>query len=86
MLRLLGKGEEDRNEFIRKMADFGVPLNVHYKPLPMMTAYKRLGFRIENFPNSFDVYKNEVTLPLHTLLSKKDINYISKTFKRILEN
>ena len=86
LLRLLGKGEEDRNEFIRKMADFGVPLNVHYKPLPMMTAYKRLGFRIENFPNSFDVYKNEVTLPLHTLLSKKDINYISKTFKRILEN
>ena len=85
MIRLLDKGEKYRNEFINKMADFGVPVNVHYKPLPMMTAYKNLGFRIEDFPNSYNIYKNEITLPLHTLLRKKDIMYIIKSFKKVLE-
>ena len=72
--------------FQQKLVSFGgVAVNVHYKPLPMMTAYKNLGFRIEDFPNSYNIYKNEITLPLHTLLRKKDIMYIIKSFKKVLE-
>lgn len=85
LLRIAGYDEERRNEFIVKLADKGISSNVHYKPLPLLTAYKKLGFRMEDFPNAFNQYKNEVTLPLHTLLSPQDIDYISyhviNTFK-----
>ncbi|MBR0423674.1 MAG: DegT/DnrJ/EryC1/StrS aminotransferase family protein [Clostridia bacterium] len=79
--RLLGKSLEERNEFIEKMAKVGVPTNVHYQSLPLLTAYKNLGFDIKDYPNAFDMYKNEVTLPLHTLLSDEDVEYIISKVK-----
>lgn len=84
MVRLLGKDESFRNKFIAKMAENGVSTNVHYKPLPMFTAYKNLGFDISDFPNAFNNYQNEVTLPLHTLLSDDEVRYIIDTFKNCL--
>ncbi|MEB2589414.1 DegT/DnrJ/EryC1/StrS aminotransferase family protein, partial [Bacillus cereus] len=78
-------GEAERNEIIVKMANMGIATNVHYKPLPMLTAYKKLGFDIENYPNAFKVYKNEITLPLHTLLSDTDVEYICNSLKEILD-
>lgn len=83
--RLLGKDEEFRNKFIQKMSESGIATNVHYKPLPMLTAYKNIGFDIKNFPNAFDMYKNEVTLPLHTLLTNDEVEYIIKTYKENLK-
>ena len=83
--RLLGKDEEFRNKFIQKMSEFGIATNVHYKPLPMLTACKNIGFDIKNFPNAFDMYKNEVTLPLHTLLTNDEVEYIIKTYKENLK-
>lgn len=79
--RLLGKSLEGRNEFIEKMAKVGVPTNVHYQPLPLLTAYKNLGFDMKDYPNAYDMYKNEVTLPLHTLLSDEDVEYIISKVK-----
>lgn len=76
LTRIPGIGEEERNSIIKAMADAGVATNVHYKPLPMFTAYKNIGFDIKDYPNSFNVYKNEITLPLYTLLSDNDIEYI----------
>ena len=64
----------------------GIASNVHYKPLPMFTAYKNLGFDIKNYPNAFNMYKNEITLPLHTRLTNEEIKYITDTFKEILNN
>ena len=81
IVRLLGKDESYRNNFIKVLANEGIPTNVHYKPLPMFTAYKNLGFNIKDFPNAFNMYKNEITLPLHTLLSDEDVKYIINTFK-----
>lgn len=82
MVRLCGKGAEERNEFIVRMAERGIACNVHYKPLPMMTAYKALGFDIKDFPNAYHLYENEVTLPLHTRLSDEDIDYVIDNFKQ----
>lgn len=86
IIRLKNKDEEYRNRIIRKMADKGIATNVHYKPLPMHTAYKRLGFNINNYPNSFNMYKNEITLPLHTLLSDEQVNYISNNLINLTKN
>ena len=83
LVRILGKDEEYRNNLIKKLADVGIPTNVHYKPLPMMTAYKNMGFDIRDFPNSYDMYKNEITLPLHTLLTNEQVEYIISKFKII---
>lgn len=83
LVRLLGKDEAYRNKFIIKMAERGIATNVHYKPLPMHTAYKNLGFDIKDYPNSYERYKNEITLPLHTLLSDDDVNYIIQNFKEV---
>lgn len=85
MVRLLNKDEKYRNAFIEKMAEKGIPTNVHYKPLPLLTAYKKLGFNIEDYPNAYDMYKNEVTLPLHTLLTDEQIDYIIESFREIYE-
>lgn len=68
--------EEERNEVITKMAEVGIAANVHYKPLPMHTAYKNLGFKIDDYPNAFVMYKNEVTLPLYSKLQRNEISYI----------
>lgn len=82
-VRLNGKDRQFCNDFIAAMAEKGISLNVHYKPLPLLTAYKMLGFKKEDYPNAMDVYKNEVTLPLHTKLTDEQINYIIKSFKEI---
>lgn len=79
--RLLGKDEKFRNKFIEKMAQAGIATNVHYKPLAMLTAYKNMGFDIKDFPNAYNMYKNEVTLPLHTLLTDDEVEYVAKTYK-----
>ena len=75
---------EQRNEIIVKMAERGIACNVHYKPLPMLTAYKNLGFDIKDYPNGYDLFVNEVTLPLHTRLSDEDVEYIINNFKEVV--
>lgn len=84
LLRILGITEKQRNEIITKMADAGVVCNVHYKPLPMFTAYKNMGFKIEDFPNSYKQYENELSLPLHTLLKDEDVEYVIENLLRII--
>lgn len=84
LVRLLGKDTDFRNKVIEEMADRGIACNVHYKPLPMMTAYKHLGFDIVKYPNAYNLYKNEVTLPLHTRLSCEDVDYVIKNFMEII--
>lgn len=83
--RLLDKSLEERNEIIVKMAERGIACNVHYKPLPMMTAYKALGFDIKDFPNAYDMYHNEVTLPLHTRLNDEDVEYVIENYVEIVK-
>ena len=85
LVRLLGKDSEYRNEVIRKMAERGIACNVHYKPLPMMTAYKNLGFDIKDYPNAYRQFENEVTLPLHTRLSDEDVEYVIGNFVEVLK-
>ena len=80
LVRLLGKDSAYRNEVIRKMAERGIACNVHYKPLPMMTAYKNLGFDIKDYPNAYHQFENEVTLPLHTRLTDEDVAYVIGNF------
>ena len=84
LTRLLGLSDEERREIIVKMAERGIACNVHYKPLPMMTAYKALGFDIKDFPNAFAQYENEVTLPLHTRLSDEDVEYVIDNYVDIV--
>lgn len=84
LVRLLGKDAKYRNEVIRKMAEHGIACNVHYKPLPMMTAYKNLGFDIKDYPNAYRQFENEVTLPLHTRLSDEDVAYVIGNFVDII--
>jgi dTDP-4-amino-4,6-dideoxygalactose transaminase len=82
--RIPGIGEKERNDIITKMAEAGVSCNVHYKPLPMLTAYKNLGFDIKDYPNSYKQYENEITLPLHTLLSDNDLDYVCQSLTSII--
>lgn len=84
LARIPGIGEVERNKVIVKMAEVGIACNVHYKPLPMFTAYKNLGFDIKNYPNAFNLYKNEITLPLHTLLSDEDVEYVIGNLKKVI--
>lgn len=86
LVRLLGKTREETNKVIEQMAERGIATNVHYKPLPMMTAYKALGFDIKNYPNAYHLFENEITLPLHTCLSDEDVEYITSNFVDILKN
>ena len=83
--RIPGITSEQRNEIIHKMADCGIACNVHYKPLPMHTAYKALGFDIADFPNAYACFENEITLPLHTCLSDEDVEYVKENYVRILK-
>ena len=76
---------EQRQEIIVKMAEAGIACNVHYKPLPMMTAYINLGFDIKDYPNSYEQFKNEITLPLHTCLTDEDIEYVIENYTRIVK-
>ena len=86
LVRLLGKTREETNKVIEQMAERGIATNVHYKPLPMMTAYKALGFDSKNYPNAFHLFENEVTLPLHTCLSDEDVEYVISNFVDIIKN
>lgn len=85
MIRIPGADENMRNIIITCMAEKGVATNVHYKPLPMMTAYKEFGWNIKDFSNSYDYYKNLITLPLHTLLSNDDVEYVCKVLRESLQ-
>ena len=82
LTRIPGISEKKRNNLICAMAEMGIACNVHYKPLPMMTAYKSLGWNIQNFPNAYALYANEITLPLHTKLSDDDVEYVVECFKK----
>jgi dTDP-4-amino-4,6-dideoxygalactose transaminase len=84
LVRLLGKDEACRNSVIEQMAERGIACNVHYKPLPMMTAYKALGFDIANFPSAYNQFANEITLPLHTRLSDEDVEYVISNFVDVI--
>ena len=84
LARLPGKTHETRSAVITRMAERGVACNVHYKPLPLLTAYKNLGFRMEDYPNAYAQFENEITLPLHTLLSDADIDYVCACLKECL--
>ena len=86
LVRLIGKDVTERNAIIERMAEQGIACNVHYKPLPMMTAYRNLGFDIKDYPNAYNQYRNEITLPLHTLLSDEDVRYVIDNFKEIVSH
>lgn len=83
--RVPGITLEQRHEIIVKMAEAGVACNVHYKPLPMMTAYKNMGFDIKDYPNAYKRFENEITLPLHTKLTDEEVDYVIKQFSRIVK-
>ena len=84
LVRMNGKTREESNEVITRMAEAGIAANVHYKPLPMMTAYKNMGFDITDFPNAFRQFENEITLPLHTCLTDEQVKYVINTFCDIM--
>lgn len=85
LTRIPGIDDQTRRKIIIEMAEQGVSTNVHYKPLPMMTAYKAMGWDIKDFPNAYAYYENLITLPLHTKLSDEDVEYIIKNFKNIVK-
>lgn len=85
LTRIPGINLEQRNEIIVKMAERGVACNVHYKPLPLHTAYKNLGFDISNYPNAYAYYANEITLPLHTCLTNEDIEYVAEQYVEVVK-
>ena len=84
LVKLMWQEEDYRNEVIRRLAEAGVAANVHYKPLPMLTAYRNMGYRIEDFPHAFDMYKNEITLPLYSKLTDAEAQYVMECFKRAI--
>ena len=83
--RIAGAGLKERQEIIIKMAEAGIATNVHYKPLPMMTAYKNLGFDIKDYPNAYKRFENEITLPLHTCLTDEEVEYIIENYCKIVK-
>ena len=85
LTRIPGARDEQRREIITKLAERGVNTNVHYKPLPMMTAYKNMGWDIKNFPNAYAYYENLITLPLHTKLSDEDVEYVIEQYSKIVK-
>ena len=86
LTRILGISDEQRREIIIKLAELGISTNVHYKPLPMMTAYKEMGWDIKDFPNAYDYYHNLITLPLHTRLRDEDVDYVINIFKKVVSD
>ncbi|MGN0342944.1 MAG: DegT/DnrJ/EryC1/StrS family aminotransferase [Roseburia sp.] len=85
LTRIPGASDEVRREIITKLAERGVSTNVHYKPLPLMTAYKNMGWDIKDFPNAYDYYHNLITLPLHTRLSDEDVEYVIEMFREVVK-
>lgn len=84
LVRLQGRTREEANKVIEQMAERGIATNVHYKPLPMMTAYKAHGFDIADFPNAYHLFENEITLPLNTKMSMEDAEYVIANFVEIV--
>ena len=84
MIRLKNQDEGKRNEIIAKLGENAIATNVHFQPLPLLTAYKNLGFQIENYPNAYNQYKNEISLPLHDFLSEDDVKYICEYIKKLI--
>ena len=84
MIRLKNQDEEKRNEIITKLGENDIATNVHFQPLPLLTAYKKLGFKIEDYPNAYNQYKNEISLPLHDFLTEDDVKYICEYIKKII--
>ena len=84
MIRLDNYDEVRRNEIIKNLGSEGISTNVHYKPLPMLTAYKNLGFNIKHFPNSYKMYENEISLPLHTLMTDDDVERVCNCLKKMI--
>ncbi len=85
LTRIQGKKREECNEIIKRMAEYGVATNVHYKPLPMLSAYKKLGFDTQDYPNAYALFENAITLPLHTQLTDEEVDYIIDIFKKCVE-
>ena len=85
MVRLLGRSREETNRVIEKMAERGVACNVHFKPLPLMTAYKVLGFDIKDYPNAYNLFENEVTLPLYTKMTDEMLQYVINCFIEVIK-
>lgn len=86
IVRALGKTREETNKIMEKMAERGIATNVHYKPLPMMTAYKAMGYDIADFPNAYKAFENEITLPLNTKMSDEDVDYVIENFINIVRH
>lgn len=86
LVRLVGRSREEANDVIVKMAERGIACNVHYKPLPMMTAYQALGFEIKDYPCAYHLFENEITLPLHTRLTNEDVEYVIGNFVDIINS
>ena len=86
LVRLVGRTREEANKVIEQMAERGIATNVHYKPLPMMTAYKALGFDIKDYPNAYHLFENEITLPLNTRMSEEDVEYVIENFVDIVKS
>ena len=84
MIRLKNQDEEKRNEVIAKFGENDIATNVHFQPLPLLTAYKKLGFKIEDYPNAYSQYKNEISLPLHDFLTEDDVKYICEYIKKLI--
>ena len=82
LVRLTGKGQDFRNRLIEKLAQAQIAANVHYKPLPLLTAYQNLGFDFRDFPNAMALFENEITLPLHTCLTDEQVEYVIQNFCR----
>lgn len=81
LMRVTGKNRQECNDIIIRMAEKGVATNVHYKPLPMLTAYKNMGYDIKDFPNAYAMFENEITLPLHTRLTDEEVAYVIDTLR-----
>ena len=86
LVRLVGRTREEANKVIEQMAERGIATNVHYKPLPMMTAYTALGFDIKDYPNAYHLFENEITLPLNTRMSEEDVEYVIENFVDIVKS
>lgn len=84
LVRVQGKSREECNDIITKMAEYGVATNVHYKPLPMLTAYTDLGFDISDYPNAHELFENAISLPLHTLLTDEEVEYVIEVFREAI--
>jgi dTDP-4-amino-4,6-dideoxygalactose transaminase len=82
--RVIGKSREECNRIIERMAEAQIAVNVHYKPLPLLTAYKNMGFDMKDYPNAYNLFSNEITLPLHTSLSDEEIEYVIETYKKCI--